>query len=631
MNEKLKQIGIPFILMLIIDLGIYISKMNVSESFSPQIGLLIASGLIFGPYGAVGSVVANIICDCIKGTDIISSLLSGIVSFGVSYLAYKLWYVNYKKRNEVTQPKLNNTPNLTIYLEIILLCGALYSILHGKLAYLIYPGTIPIINLIEILYFLNMINASFIMGIIGIWLSNKYKLTYIPKTSKKEVNEKLYKFLIILLILSLTLTLIIDCCFVLDDYIVIIELITVSLILFAYLTKPITSDITVNNKNSTPEEIMNIFLLITLFIMIIGIYLSYDSSLIAIIQKIIPLTKSIILISMILIMDILLLIFFIPSLAVLRYIEIKVIEPIVSFSKIKSSIRENEKIDSERLLNIYSRYINKDTEIGTLARSYTDLINYNNSYIENIHKIESEKERINAELDIATKIQASALPTEKIENNDFIVNGYSHPAKEVGGDFFDYYMLDENNLAIVIGDVSDKGVPAALVAMTTQKTIKQILKHEHNPSKVLYQINNELCENNPESMFLTLWLGIYNKTTKKLIFSNAGHNPPLIKENDEFKYLNIDSEIALGVFEDYDYVLDEINLTNEIILYTDGITDATNKNDKMYGEDRLLNFFNEFESDKNPIIPLLNDIHDFTKDAEQYDDMTLLCLKIKND
>ena len=631
MNEKLKQIGIPFILMLIIDLGIYISKMNVSESFSPQIGLLIASGLIFGPYGAVGSVVANIICDCIKGTDIISSLLSGIVSFGVSYLAYKLWYVNYKKRNEVTQPKLNNTPNLTIYLEIILLCGALYSILHGKLAYLIYPGTIPIINLIEILYFLNMINASFIMGIIGIWLSNKYKLTYIPKTSKKEVNEKLYKFLIILLILSLTLTLIIDCCFVLDDYIVIIELITVSLILFAYLTKPITSDITVNNKNSTPEEIMNIFLLITLFIMIIGIYLSYDSSLIAIIQKIIPLTKSIILISMILIMDILLLIFFIPSLAVLRYIEIKVIEPIVSFSKIKSSIRENEKIDSERLLNIYSRYINKDTEIGTLARSYTDLINYNNSYIENIHKIESEKERINAELDIATKIQASALPTEKIENNDFIVNGYSHPAKEVGGDFFDYYMLDENNLAIVIGDVSDKGVPAALVAMTTQKTIKQILKHEHNPSKVLYQINNELCENNPESMFLTLWLGIYNKTTKKLIFSNAGHNPPLIKENDEFKYLNIDSEIALGVFEDYDYVLDEINLTNEIILYTDGITDATNKNDKMYGEDRLLNFFNEFESDENPIRPLLNDIHDFTKDAKQYDDMTLLCLKIKND
>ena len=631
MNEKLKQIGIPFILMLIIDLGIYISKMNVSESFSPQIGLLIASGLIFGPYGAVGSVVANIICDCIKGTDIISSLLSGIVSFGVSYLAYKLWYVNYKKRNEVTQPKLNNTPNLTIYLEIILLCGALYSILHGKLAYLIYPGTIPIINLIEILYFLNMINASFIMGIIGIWLSNKYKLTYIPKTSKKEVNEKLYKILIILLILSLTLTLIIDCCFVLNDYIVIIELITVSLILFAYLTKPITSDITVNNKNSTPEEIMNIFLLITLFIMIIGIYLSYDSSLIAIIQKIIPLTKSIILISMILIMDILLLIFFIPSLAVLRYIEIKVIEPIVSFSKIKSSIRENEKIDSERLLNIYSRYINKDTEIGTLARSYTDLINYNNSYIENIHKIESEKERINAELDIATKIQASALPTEKIENNDFIVNGYSHPAKEVGGDFFDYYMLDENNLAIVIGDVSDKGVPAALVAMTTQKTIKQILKHEHNPSKVLYQINNELCENNPESMFLTLWLGIYNKTTKKLIFSNAGHNPPLIKENDEFKYLNIDSEIALGVFEDYDYVLDEINLTNEIILYTDGITDATNKNDKMYGEDRLLNFFNEFESDENPIRPLLNDIHDFTKDAKQYDDMTLLCLKIKND
>ena len=630
MNDKLKQIGIPFILMLIINLGIfYINGQNVSESFSPQIGLLITSGLIFGPYGAVGAVAGNILCDCIKGSGVLSSILSGIVTFGVSYLAYKLWYVSYKKRIEVTQPKLNNTPNIIIFLGILLLCGSLYAILHGKLAYLIYPQTIPIIDLIEILYFLNMINASFIMGIIGIWLSNKYNLTYIPKTSKKEVNEKLYKILIILLILSLILTLIIDCCFVLNNYIVIIELITVSLILFAYLTKPITSDITVNNNKSTPEEIMNIFLLTTLFIIIIGITLSYDSALIERIQNILPLTKNIILISMLLIIDILLIIFFIPSLTVLRYIEIKVIEPIVSFSKIKNSIHENEKIDSERLLKIYSGHINEDTEIGTLARSYTDLINYNNSYIDNIHKIESEKERIEAELDIARTIQASNLPTKAIENDYFIVNGYSHPAKEVGGDFFDYYMIDENNLAIAIGDASGKGVPAALVAMITQNTIKQILKHDHNPSNVLYQLNNELCENNPESMFLTLWLGIYNRTTKKLTFSNAGHNLPLIKENGEFKYMNIDSGIVLGIMEDFDYVLEEINLTNELILYTDGITDANNEDDKMYGEYRLLNFFNGFESDTDPINPLLKDIHDFTRDAEQYDDMTLLYLKIK--
>ena len=130
-------------------------------------------------------------------------------------------------------------------------------------------------------------------------------------------------------------------------------------------------------------------------------------------------------------------------------------------------------------------------------------------------------------------------------------------------------------------------------------------------------------------MFLTLWLGIYNKSTKKLIFSNAGHNPPLIKENGRFKYLKIDSGIVLGIIQDFDYLNDEIILTNELVLYTDGITDANNTKNKMYGEDRLLNFFNEFKNDGNPIVPLLNDINRFTKDAEQFDDMTLLYLKIK--
>ena len=211
----------------------------------------------------------------------------------------------------------------------------------------------------------------------------------------------------------------------------------------------------------------------------------------------------------------------------------------------------------------------------------------------------------------------------------YVVNGYSKPAKEVGGDFFDYYPLDEDNLAIIIGDASGKGVPAAILAMITQVRIKQLIKNELNPSKVLYLLNNQLCENNSESMFLTLWLGVYNNKTGKLTFSNAGHNPPLIKENGKFRYLNIDSGIVLGIMEDFDYTNEEITLTNELVVYTDGITDANNNDNKMYGEDRLLNFFNRFKLDKDPIRPLLNDINDFTKDAKQFDDMTLLYLKIK--
>ena len=132
-------------------------------------------------------------------------------------------------------------------------------------------------------------------------------------------------------------------------------------------------------------------------------------------------------------------------------------------------------------------------------------------------------------------------------------------------------------------------------------------------------------------MFLTLWLGVYNKTTGKITFSNAGHNPPLIKENAKFRYLDIDSGIVLGIMEDFEYTNEEITLTDELVVYTDGITDANNNGNEMYGEDRLLNFFNEFKRDSDPIRPLLNDINGFTQDTEQYDDMTLLYLKIKED
>lgn len=630
MNDKIKKIVIPFALMLIFNLGTYYLTYghNYGAGLSPHVGILLISGLILGPYGAIGAVIGNFLCDIIRGYGLPLASLSAVVGFGISYLGYKLWYKDFNYRLEVTRPKLNNTFNVILFIGIILLCGILYSVLHGKLFYLINPETIPIIGLIEIRYFLNFINSAFIFGIIGVWISNKLDFVHIPKTSKKGFNKKLYQLVGILLISSLILNLIINYAINLNSSIIIIELIIICLLLFIYLTMPINSNIITSNSRSIPEEIMNIFHLTILFIMIIGVIMSYDHTLITAIVYFIPISKAEVMISMMVLMDVLLIIFLIPSLGVLRYVEIKVIEPILSFSKIEEFIHENEKIESEGLVDIYSSYLNEKNEIGTLARSYTDLISFNNTYIENIREIEGEKERIKAELDIATRIQEANLPIEPLVSEYYKVNGYSKPAKEVGGDFFDYYELDDEHLVIVIGDASGKGVPAAILAMITQVMIKQLLKQNTNPSKILYLLNNLLCENNPESMFITLWLGIYNKTTHELIFSNAGHNPPLIKENEKFKYHTIDTGIVLGIMEDFKFLTEKITLSDEIVLYTDGITDANNPNEEMYGEDRLLNFFNRYENKKDPIKPLLNDIHDFTKDEEQFDDMTLLYLKI---
>ncbi len=620
MNDKLKKIIIPFVLMLVFNLGIYYLKggQNFGGGLSVHVGILLVSGMILGPYGALGATVANFLCDMIRGYGSVTAAGSFFFGFAISYLGYKLWYESYSFRPNATRLRLSNTRNVVLFLSIVLFCGLLYSILHGKLFYLTLPETISLNSTIEIRYFLNFINSSFIFGIIGIWISNKIDFAHIPQASKDKPNKNFYQIVGALLVLSILATLIIDSSVQLNNYIVLIELAVLTFLLFVYLKKPITSDMIVNDSKSIPEEIMNLFQLSLLSVIVLGIIISYDHNIITAISNSLPLNVNEVIISMMLLMDILLIIFFIPSLAVLRYVEIKVIEPILSFARIEDFIHENEKIESDGLVEIYSRYISDETEIGTLARSYTDLINFNNNYIENIREIEGEKERIKAELNIAYRIQAANLPKEGIFNEYYSVNGYSQPAREVGGDFFDYYELDDNHLAIVIGDASGKGVPAAILAMIS------------HPSEILYLLNNQLCENNSESMFITLWIGIYNKTTKQLTFSNAGHNPPLIKENGEFKYLNIDAGLVLGIMEDFDFVREEITLREQIVLFTDGITDASNTKNEMYGEDKLLNFFNKFKSDKGPIMPLLSDIHEFTRDAEQFDDMTVLYLKIKD-
>ena len=622
MKTKLKQILVPFLSMIIINFILYSDFFLELGIESPYVGLLFVFGLLFGPYGALGAVLGNIVIDYIGGFTPLEILPSAIFSFGVSCLAYKLWYSGFKT-DKITKPKLDNLYHLSLFLSIMIICGIIYSAIHGKLVGLIIST--DIIDFFTPSYFLNFVNGAFIFGIVSLFISDKIDFIHTPKTTKKAFNRKLYRILFYLLLISGIIAFITSE-FDMGKNFIIGEIIVLGILLFAYLTKPFEYEIQPNDKNTMIESIMRNFLIVTLALAILGIVVSiFSYKYVASLDANIFIT----LLPLLIITDVFIILFFIPGMIIFRYIERKLIKPISSFSKIENFINENEKIEAEGLLDIYSKYVNEKNEIGTLARSYSKLIEHNNNYIENIREIESEKERVNAELDIATKIQAAALPTEALETDEFIVNGYSHPAKEVGGDFFDYYMIDDDNLAIVIGDASGKGVPAAILAMITQVIIKQLIKHETDPSKVLCSLNNQISVNNSESMFITIWLGIYNKSSKKIIFSNAGHNPPLIKKNGEFKYLDIDTGLVLGIMEDFGYVKEEITLTNELVLYTDGITDANNNRNEMYGEDRLLKFFNEFKSDEGPIIPLLKDISEFIEDAQQYDDMTLLYLKDK--
>lgn len=623
MKTKLKMFAISFILMIISYLSVYFLDLFLEIGlFAPHIGLLFILGLLFGPYGALGAVTANVFMDYYSGFSIPDILPSALVSFGVSYLAYKIWYSSFRDY-EITKPRLDNIYHISLFLADLFICGFIYAVFHSVVFNLISDTNQIFLG---VLYFFNFINIGFIFGIISIMISKKIDLALIPKKSKRKPRVRLYKALFCLILL-LIITLAILPYSAPNEIIVMIGLILFLIVLFAFLTKPFTHEISQKEKDTILEKIINYFLIITLIIAIIGVILNLlysgelflSSSFNEISNTLGPLILT----------DIIIIFCFIPGFFTVRYVEKKVTNPISSFSEIEEFIKEDERIEAEGLLNIYSEYIGEKDEIGMLARSYTQLINHNNNYIENIHEIESEKERIEAELDIATKIQASTLPTESIETDEYVVNGYSHPAREVGGDFFDYYQLDDENLALVIGDASGKGVPAALLSTITQAIIKQLLQHDTDPSKILYSLNNQLYENNSQTMFITLWLGIYNKHTKKITFSNAGHNPPLIKVNEEFQYLDMESGIVLGIIEDFEFVNEEMDFQGELILYTDGITDANNHADEMYGEQRLLEFFNEFKNDSDPIDPLLENIQEFTKGSEQYDDMTLIYLKDK--
>lgn len=624
MKNKLIKTIIPFILMITINLGNFFIINNhqiYGNGLNPHIGLLFVSGLLLGPYGSIGAVLGYTVSDYIKGYPIETLLFRLIIGFAVSYLSYKLWYTKFND-DDIYPPRLVNSGNLTKFLGIILFTGLIYSISMDGLLNVINPPIIHMIDYIDIKYFLNYINFSAIFGIIGIWIARKLNYFHIPKISSKPPHNLFYKRILIIMII---LTII----FSVDEYIfkgqkiyTISAFILLLAIVYIYLTKPITSKFVVPDK-TTHEKIMDFFLLITLIIIMGAIV--YINSTIDVLEFDIIQNQTVW--ELLLSADIIVLIFFIPSGIVLNYIEKKLIKPICSFSKIDGFIHEGEKIKTEGLLDVYSPYINEETEIGKLARSYTNLINYNNHYIENMDKIESERERIKTELDISKRIQRSNLPTEPLKNEYYQAYGFSEPAKEVGGDFYDYFEIDDENIAIVIGDASGKGVPAALLATTTQTIIRdQLYNNKKDPCKVLYFANNHLCRNNSETMFITLWLGIYNKKTNILNFSNAGHNPPILEENNNFKLLNIDSSVALGILEDYNFITEEIELPSKIIAYTDGITDAINKNETMYGEERLINCLNN-NSNEDIINSILNDVNNFVEDNEQFDDMTILILK----
>ena len=258
------------------------------------------------------------------------------------------------------------------------------------------------------------------------------------------------------------------------------------------------------------------------------------------------------------------------------------------------------------------------------------------NYMNNLTAVTAEKERIGAELDIATRIQASMLPSiypAFPDRKEFDIYATMNPAKEVGGDFYDYYMIDDDHLGIVMADVSGKGVPAALFMMMSKIIISNYAHMHLSPSEVLRRTNDSICENNAEDMFVTVWFGILEISTGHIVAGNAGHEYPMIrKKNGLFEILEDKHDFVIGAMEGMPYSEYEFDLEKggTLFLYTDGCPEATNNDDELFDTDRMLEALN-----KNPdadTMELLNNMKDavdgFVKDAAQFDDLTMLAIKL---
>ena len=280
--------------------------------------------------------------------------------------------------------------------------------------------------------------------------------------------------------------------------------------------------------------------------------------------------------------------------------------------------------------------VTSNDEIGVLAASFNKMTNDIRNFIANLTKVTAEKERIGAELNVATHIQASMLPNTFPPFPDltkFDIYAVMQPAKEVGGDFYDFFMVDVNTLAVVIADVSGKGVPAALFMVIAKTLIKNNAQYGKNPKEVFDIVNNVLCENNDTSMFVTGFLGYYDIPNGKFTYVNAGHNPPLLKRaNGDFDWLSTNPELFLAGFENTAYNLYETTLTqgDVLLLYTDGVTEAVNPQNEIFTDPALLTAANKYKDSipKEFLFSLKTEIEQFTGGAEQSDDITMLALRI---
>ena len=313
----------------------------------------------------------------------------------------------------------------------------------------------------------------------------------------------------------------------------------------------------------------------------------------------------------------------------LRRMVIKPLDTLAGAARSFTSERER----GEGLVMDKIRITSQD-EVGELYRAMSKMELDMTSYLENLRKVTAERERVGAELNVATQIQADMLPSlfpAFPSRHDFDIYATMTPAKEVGGDFYDFFLVDDTHLAMVIADVSGKGVPAALFMVIAKTLIKNRALVGGTPAQILADVNNQLCEGNAAQLFVTVWIGILDLTTGKGIAANAGHeHPTLRRAGGAFELVEYRHSPAVATMEGLRFREHEFEMRpgDTLFVYTDGVPEATDATPELFGNERMLKALNGAKD--RPLKDLLHavkaDIDAFVAGAPQFDDITMLAM-----
>lgn len=581
-----------------------------------ELSALLSLSLLLGPFSILGFMIVEVLYWIlfldISNIPLIIFSASSIFILGI--MPWKLWYsLNYKDRFEI--PNVNS-----FYSFIKILIIVLFMILQTYLfSYQIF-FKIMALNL-ETYYMIFILGL--IMLLIGIGLFGKFNIpAYTPKQLKKIMPDKLYDLSLLLSILLSIATL---------NNPNNVYLLLILILSGIFLIKPIDERVfkisSIEDLSLFYKAFISIFAILIILPTILLISLTitgvYEHGITTEFTNYLGMLAGFFLAILI------------PLVIYMVFLESQVIKPIDQLSAYLSE-EINDDTSLKNLVNNLN-YITVNNEIKSLSES---LLNMETEYVDysaNLLEVTKETERYETELKLAHEIQYSMIPTnykQFNENNNVSLWGYMKPAHDVGGDFYDYFKIDDENIGIVVGDVSGKGVTAALIMVKAMTLIRDYTTFYEDLSDVFHEVNNELCRDNVEELFVTCWLGKLNTKTGELSYVNAGHEQPLIKQDDgNFKFLNTRPGLVLAGMENMNYEKHVINLKTDdmLFLYTDGVTEANDNYDGFYGKENLQKELNQNKDNElsSIIKSIEDDINKFCNNQEQFDDTTMFILRMK--